>query len=304
MINPPGAERYSLTTTQGEMVYYALTGEPWAGLYRQPWAELPPLVFLHGFGGGSSAYEWSQVYPAFALDYRVLAPDLIGWGRSAHPERDYQPEDYLASLTDFLEQTCGRPTPVIASSLTAALVIRLAIARPDLFQSLILVAPAGLSDFGNDFSRTVLAQIASTPILDRLFYTLGIATASGINRFLKVRQFARPERIYPELVQAYQASATQPNADYAALAFVSGRLCFDLANYLGQLTVPTAIFWGEQAALTPLDLGRRLAALNPEAVRWFQSLPGVGLTPQLEAPAITIALIRRALQHLTPTATP
>jgi len=36
------------------------------------------LVVGNGFGGGSSAYEWSKVYPAFANDYRVVAPDLIG----------------------------------------------------------------------------------------------------------------------------------------------------------------------------------------------------------------------------------
>jgi len=46
-----------------------------------------PLIFLHNFGGGASAYEWSKVYP-LATNYRVLAPDLIGWGESAH--RDYK----------------------------------------------------------------------------------------------------------------------------------------------------------------------------------------------------------------------
>lgn len=30
------------------------------------------LVFLHGFGGGSSAYKWSKVYPAFALSQSNL----------------------------------------------------------------------------------------------------------------------------------------------------------------------------------------------------------------------------------------
>lgn len=300
MIDPLGTEPQSLATDLGPLTYYALTGEPWKSLYTQPWDELPPLVFLHGFGGGSSAYEWSPVYPAFALDYRVLAPDLPGWGRSAHPARDYQPEDYLGAIAQFLDQTCGRPVPVVASCLTAALIVRLAIERPELFQCLVLVAPAGLSDFGRDFSQTTLARLASTPVIDRLFYNLGIATTGGINRFLEQRQFARPERIYPEIVRAYQQSATQPNADYAALSFVSGRLCFDLATYLGQLTVPTAIFWGEQAALTPLELGKRLATLNPQAIRWFQPIAGAGLTPHLEVPGITIALLRRALALLTP----
>jgi len=69
-------------------------------------------------------YEWSKVYPAFAAEYRIVAPDLIGWGRSEHPARNYQIDDYLTTITEFLEQTCSGPVTVIASSLTAAFTIR------------------------------------------------------------------------------------------------------------------------------------------------------------------------------------
>ncbi|WP_147695754.1 alpha/beta fold hydrolase, partial [Vogesella mureinivorans] len=86
-------EQKVIETSLGSMVYYSALDQPWS-LPRQG-ADLPPLIFLHGFGGGSSAYEWSKVYPAFATTYRVLAPDLIGWGQSAHPVRDYQVADYL-----------------------------------------------------------------------------------------------------------------------------------------------------------------------------------------------------------------
>ncbi len=49
------------------------------------------LVFLHGFGGGSSAYKWSKVYPVFVAKYQIVAPDLIGWGRSGLFARYYCP---------------------------------------------------------------------------------------------------------------------------------------------------------------------------------------------------------------------
>ena len=64
---------------------------------------------MHGLGGGSSAYEWSKVYPAFAAEYRVLAPDMMGWGRSAHPEHSYSPEDYITTIEKFIEHTCNEP---------------------------------------------------------------------------------------------------------------------------------------------------------------------------------------------------
>lgn len=294
MFLPPGFDQHSTVTSLGKMVYYTADAAPWVANDR----DLPTLVFLHGFGGGSSAYEWSKVYPAFASEYRILAPDLIGWGRSEHPERQYQVEDYITTIIEFLEQTCEGAVPVVASSLTAAIVIRAAIMRPELFQSLILTAPAGLSDFGEDYTRSFFAQLVSTPVLDRVLYSTGIAASWGIRNFLEQRQFAQADRIFPEIIEAYLESAQQPNAEYAALSFVRGDLSFDLALYIAQLTVPTAILWGKRAQFTEPDIGYRLAALNPQAIRALQVIDDVGLTPQLELPAVSIALTRRFLELL------
>ena len=298
MFQPPGFEQQSVLTSLGRMVYYTATEIPWRGEDKASSEDLETLLFLHGFGGGSSAYEWSKVYPAFAAEYRILAPDLIGWGRSEHPARNYQISDYLTTIREFIEQTCSGPVTVIASSLTAAFTIRVAIAHPDLFKSLILTTPAGLSDFGENYSRSFFAQLVSTPILDRLLYSAGIATSNGISSFLEQRQFARSSRVYQEIVDAYLESAQQPNAEYAALSFVRGDLSFDLSLYIPQLTTPTAIIWGQKSQFTGPEIGRRFADINPRAIRVFQPLEEVGLTPQLELPAVTIGLIRRFLPLL------
>ncbi len=278
------------------MVYYTPQGEPWGGSDTRE-----TLVFLHGFGGGSSAYEWSKVYPAFAADYRVIAPDLIGWGRSDHPVRDYQVEDYIAIITEFMEQTCSGPTTVIASALTAAFTVRAAINRPELFKSLILTTVAGLAEFGQDYRRSgfaQFAQFASQPLLGQLLYGVGVANSFGIRSFLEQRQFAMPHRVYPEIVEAYLQSAKQEHGEYAALAFVRGDLCFDLAQYITQLTVPTAIIWGQGSEFTGPEVGRRLAEMNPQAIRVFYQMEEVGFTPQLELPGVTVGLIRKFLPLL------
>jgi pimeloyl-ACP methyl ester carboxylesterase len=299
MLVPLGFGQRSTVTSLGRMVYYTAEKMPWIGLPNSTSENKPNLVFFHGFGGGSSAYEWSKVYPAFAAEYRILAPDLIGWGRSEHPARNYLVEDYITTLIEFIEKTCGSPTDVIASSLTGAIAIRAAIARPDLFKSLILTIPSGLSDFGQDYGRSFFAQLVATPILDRLLYSTGIATDGGIRSFLEQRQFADSRRVYQEIVDAYLQSALEPNAEYAALSFVRGDLSFDLSLYITQLTTPTAIIWGEKSQFTGPEIGQRLANLNPEAIKVFQALENVGLTPQLEIPAVTIGLIRQYLKLLS-----
>lgn len=297
MFQPLGFEQRSIITSLGRIVYYTNTSSLWQDDLTAK-DEKETLVFLHGFGGGSSAYEWSKVYPAFASEYRVIAPDLLGWGRSEHLARNYQIGDYLNTIQEFVQQTCTGPVTAIASSLTAAMTIRVAIAHPNLFKSLILTTPAGLADFGEDYSRSFFAQLVSIPVVDRLLYSTGVATSNGIRSFLEQRQFAQPNRVYQEIVDAYLQSAQQPNAEYAALSFVRGDLCFDLSLFIEQLTTPTAIIWGQKSQFTGPEIGRRLAEINPQAIKFFQQLEDVGLTPQLELPAVTTGLIRRFLALL------
>ncbi|MEB3358034.1 MAG: alpha/beta hydrolase [Synechococcales bacterium] len=301
MFIPPGFEQRSLQTSLGQMVYYTNESEPWtppSSNGHTGGAEREILAFFHGFGGGSSAYEWSKVYPAFAADYRIVAPDLIGWGRSAHPERNYTIDDYVNTILEFLEQISSGPVRVIASALTAAFMIRAAIARPEKFRYLILTTAAGLNEMGKDYQENFFTRLAATPLIDRLLYNTGVATSFGIRSFLEQRQFARPNRIYDEIVEAYLQSAQQPNGEYAALTFVRGDLCFDLTRYITDLTTPTALIWGKSSEYTGPKVGQRLAEMNPNAIRIFFQMDDVGFTPQLELPAVTIGLIRKFMPEL------
>ncbi|MBD2300846.1 alpha/beta fold hydrolase [Nostoc sp. FACHB-190] len=290
---PPGFGQKVIHTSLGAMVYYTQTSAPWLNADSE---DLPPLLFLHNFGGGASAYEWSKVYPAFADKYRILAPDLIGWGDSAHPVRDYQIKDYLTTLAEFITQTCRQPVQVIASSLTAALTIRLAITQPQLFQSLYLVCPSGFDDFGQGAGRRLPLSVINTPLVDSLIYGLGAENELAVRNFLQSFLFAKPGRVSPEMVAAYLTSAQQPNARFAALAFLRGDLYFDLSLYLQQLTIPTVFFWGEEAQFTSIKLGRRLANLNLNAVSQFYAIADAGVLPHLELPEVIIGLLQ---QHLS-----
>ncbi len=280
---PYGFQPQALSTPLGELIYY--TPDP--DLWGQPQSS-SPLLFLHSLGGGSSQAEWAQVYPAFAGRYPIYVPDLIGWGASAHPARDYQAPDYWQMITRLIE-TIGAPVAVIASSLTAGLVIRLAIQTPELFSGLCLVGPTGFSDFGNDYGQGVAAQLAGTPGLDQVIYTLGAGNAIAVRNFLTQFIYAQPERLTPAIVNAYLESAQQPGAEYAALASLRGDLCFDLSRYMAQLTVPTVLIWGEKSRFNALEVGHRLAKLNTQAIQGFYGIPTAGVLPHLELPAPVIA---------------
>jgi pimeloyl-ACP methyl ester carboxylesterase len=290
---PPGFGQKVVPTSQGNMAYYTQSTTPWL-IHK---TQLPTLLFLHNFGGGASAYEWSKVYPAFASTHRILAPDLIGWGDSAHPVHDYQINDYLTTITEFINQTCDSPVTVIASSLTAAIAIRLAVIQPSLFKQLFLVCPSGFNDFGEGAGRRLPLELINLPLLEDLIYILGAENEIAVRNFLENFLFASPQLVTQEMVQAYLYSAQQPNAKFAALAFLRGNLYFDLSLYIQQLIIPTVIFWGEQAQFTRVRIGERLSLLNPIAIQKFYAIPNSGILPHLEIPSVLVGLMQQHLYH-------
>lgn len=293
---PPGFRSQTWNLPQGQLHYYTQGDCPWdlAGLQ-----DAPILVFLHSLGGGSSAFEWSKVFAAFGQHYRIVAPDLIGWGCSSHPPKNYTLEDYLEILRDFfsaLQQHFGRSVHCcLASSVVAAMLVRLAVENPRLSDRLCLVSPSGYRDFGKDYRQGVGAQLAATPVLDRLIYGVGAANEFAIQNFMSQFLFAQPERITEEMIQAYLASAQQPNAEYAALSALRGDLFFDLAETIEQLPLPTTLIWGQQAKFSAPAIGRRLQQANPTAIQHFYEIPDAGVLPHLEQPATVIALLNSIL---------
>ena len=291
---PPGFIQQALATNLGVIAYYTCpqaSAEP-ANPPR------PALVFLHSLGGGSSAFEWSKVYANFGASHRVIAPDLIGWGQSTHPVRNYQVSDYFYQLTHLLEALADPPALVVATSLTAGVVIRLAIQRPDLFKGLFLVSPSGNSDFGRDYRLSLPALLASTPGLDTWLYWLGAANELAVRLFLSNILFADPSRITPDIIQAYLTSIQQPNARYAALASLNGAISFDLSRYVGQLQTPTVFVLGEKSRFTPPQEVKRLASLNPKAIQTVHEVADSGVLPNLEQPEQVTHLLKQFTETL------
>lgn len=292
LFQPPGFDRQGTVTSRGRLNYYEANP-----------AAPETIVFLHGFGGGSSSYEWSKVYPAFSAEYRVLAPDLPGWGFSEHRAGEYTAQDYRTAIREFLQATCEKPATIVASSVVAALSVWLASEHPELFERLVLMNPSGLKDFGKTYDGSLFGFISEVPVINEFLYAQIITNRVSVRKFLEDRLFVRANRISDEIVEAYYVSAQQENGKYAAYSFLKGNFSFDLAEFLPRLPVPAAILWGAENSYEKPDFGRRMAALNP-LIRFFEVIADVGITPQLELPAVTTAAIQRSLLALSEPAPP
>lgn len=113
----------------------------WEVRYREAGAG-PVLVLAHGLG--ISADYWYRNAPALAAEgYRVLAPDLPGFGRTAGPREGLSVQaqaEALAAWADALELS---PAVYLGHSLSCQAALELAVHHPDRVRALVLAAPTG-----------------------------------------------------------------------------------------------------------------------------------------------------------------
>jgi pimeloyl-ACP methyl ester carboxylesterase len=243
----------------------------------------PAVVLLHSFGQGHDATEWRRVAEILSKEYRVLAPDFLGWGRSAKPELTYDGELYIQLIQDFLEDVVGEKALVVASGLSAAYAVQLGVDKPELFYGLSLVCPQGLDLHGEepDLKDAALHRFLRLPILGTAALN-AFTSRAGIANHLRNEVYAAPERVDAALVDHHYRASHEPGAQGALAAYLSGYLNHSVRQVLPRLSLPVWLAWGGQA--------KGPAAEKPE--RWLSSLPdaeldifeGAGLLPHAETP--------------------
>lgn len=106
----------------------------------------PPLLLLHGFTGTAHAHLEAMIDDLKA-DYRVIAPDLRGYGASRPPERDFPRDFYARDATDMamlLDHIQPGPVAVLGFSDGAESGLLLAAARPDLVRGVVAWGVGGV----------------------------------------------------------------------------------------------------------------------------------------------------------------
>lgn len=101
----------------------------------------PPVVLLHA--GGSSSAQWRKISPSLQDRFRLLAPDLIGFGETGSlPSGINLSHDRQARLVlDLVAHIADAPVHLVGHSYGGATALRLAIDYPSLVDSLVLIEP-------------------------------------------------------------------------------------------------------------------------------------------------------------------
>lgn len=265
----------------------------------------PALVLVHGLGG--AAVNWRAVAPSLAERARVVAVDLVGFGRTPPDGRSASVRANRLSLDRFLDAVVGGPAILVGNSMGGLIALMQAAAEPARVAGLVLVAPAQPQPWGARVDPLIWGAFALYALpgvaewyLRRRQARLG---AEGLVREVMRLLCVHPERVPPAVRAAHVASIAERIADmpWANRAFLEAarslvgalRRRRDFSRMVAAVAAPTLVIHGERDRLVPVAASRELARLRPD---WtLDVFPDVGHVPMLEAAAPFVASLTRWL---------
>jgi len=224
------------------------------------------LVLLHGIG--ASAERWIRVIPTLSKYFRVIVPDIVGFGYSDKPTVEYTMDFFLEFLQHFLDEIGTTKPYIIGSSFGGHLATEFAIRFNHNVEKLILAAPAGIMK-------------TSTPVLDE--YIMAALYPTFENALRAFTDMAYDQKaVNEDTVMDFVNRMRLPNAKYAFMSTLLGmRYASKLQGRLNKINAPTLLVWGEQDRMIPLQYANDYEEI-PD--RKLVVLKQCGHTPYVEKP--------------------
>ena len=230
------------------------------------------LVLAHGFPLGAAMWEGQG--KGLPAGWRLIAPDMRGFGGSTLPDPDETPsiDDYADDVIDLLREL-EIAAPVVGGLSMGGYVTFAVLRRmPALARAVILADTRASADTpeGRANRRSMLA------VVDR-------EGPSGVARDMMPKllgQTSRQSRQDVEPLVRRLIKQQSPQAIRGAIVRMMDRP--DAFATLQSVTVPTLIVTGEEDALTPVDDARKMHAAQPKAE--LVIIPGAGHLANLETP--------------------
>lgn len=205
-----------------------------------------PVVFIHGSGPGASGVSnFRQNIAAFVeAGYRVILPDLIGYGASSKPEGiDYTLDLFATTLRQALRAHGVEKATLVGNSLGGGIAIQLALDDPAFVDRLILMAPGCIEERETYFAMPGIAKMVSD------FGGPNFSMAD--QRRLATNLVYDPRHITDELVAERFAVARKQPKDVLVRMRTP-----NLQPRLGELKQPILGFWGANDDFCPASGAR------------------------------------------------
>ncbi|MDN4163552.1 alpha/beta fold hydrolase [Nocardioides abyssi] len=243
----------------------------------------PALLLLHGLGCDHTT--WEPVIDLLARRYTVIAPDLLGHGRSDKPRADYSLGGFANGMRDLLTVLGIDQVTVVGHSFGGGVAMQFAYQYPERTERLVLVASGGL---GPEVTPAIRA--VTTPGFHQV---MGLLTLPGVRHVGKKGMQllgalpSRHARDLGEMAEIYD-SFKDPAARHAIRHVVRG-----VVDWKGQVVtmadraylteeMPMAVVWGRDDTVIPVRHAGRAGELAPRSR--VEIIPNAGHFPHKDHP--------------------
>ena len=243
-----------------------------------------PIVLLHCYA--CSLRWWDELVPLLDADRRVIRVDFLGFGGSEKPKSGYSVEDQAQLLAGALNELDVQGAVVVGQSMGTAMAVSLAQQSSQLVDRVVGIS---LGPTNDESSLPFLAQLEYVPVLGQALWRLTpdfIVKKAFSDAFAP--DFDVPDEFEDLILDGYH-DMTYTSYDEASSALEDFRDAEPLNQRMSVTPVPMMAVFGEEDQIVEV----------PEAVEgWgdvpgivIKTMPGVGHTPQVEAPEKSAELI-------------
>lgn len=273
-----------------KLVSLALTGERSAAGLKEKTAKIEgfdivyldsggtgePLVLIHGFA--SDKDSWNRVARTLSKHFRIIAPDMPGFGESSGPiGAHYTIEEQSARLHEFIAKLGLTHVHIGGLSMGGFIAARYAITYPNEVGSLWLIDNAGVYTAPPSELRANIASGKGNALIVKSTDDF----RAMMNLVMNKPPFI-PDAALDVLAQREIAAQDLRQKEFADINQSAG-----LEETIGGLPIPVHILWGKKDRALSVESVDILRKLLPNATATI--LPHIGHVPILEDPEATSA---------------
>jgi 2-hydroxy-6-oxonona-2,4-dienedioate hydrolase len=224
------------------------------------------ILLIHGLGG--SAERWLRVIPILSPKYRVIAPDMIGFGYSDKPSVDYTIEFFGKFLSAFIDILRLKTVILVGTSLGGQIAAECASINHTIAK-LVLVAPSG-------------GMKQSTAAVDA--YMMAALYPNHASARIAFEMMSNSGTVDEFTVSDFVKRMSIPNAKLAFISSVLGIKNSKIDESLQKIMVPTLLVWGKEDKMIPIEHSKQFVASIRNCK--FLELNDCGHLPHVEKPDI------------------
>jgi pimeloyl-ACP methyl ester carboxylesterase len=259
----------------------------------------PVLLLLHGLGCDHTT--WLPVLARLSRHFTVIAPDLLGHGRSAKPRYDYSIAGYANGMRDLLTVLGVDKVTVVGHSLGGGVAMQFAYQFPERTERLVLVAPGGMGPEVSPLLRLVSLPGAGI--------VMGALTSKPVRPFGRIALGALAGAPIPRLRDTGELASIYQNLADRATRTAFRHVVRGVIDWRGQIItmtdrayltqhMPMCVVWGEDDTVVPVAHAAVASEAAPDA--WVEVMADSGHFPHRDHPERFVRILRAFVAETAP----